>query len=76
MIVSVDDAPFTAEQKRKIKRMGFVGVYWREGLADDPVAYFREVHRLRGSFKAASRADFKHGRGPLGFNTVRKQPSR
>jgi hypothetical protein len=47
VFMSIDDAPFTDEEKKAIKQLGIAGADWGhpEVVLADPVAYFQEQRK-------------------------------
>ncbi len=71
-MIRIDDAPFTEEEKRKIKALGFYEVDWGhpDVQLEDPVAHFEEVARVNVAFGKPDKSDFETDRGPVVFSKL------
>jgi len=74
VMTKIDDAPFTDEQKRQIKAMGFEQGDWGHPdiVLDDPVAFFKDLAKTRDHFKQFrdTAQDFENDRGPVAWERV------
>lgn len=64
VMMKIDDAPFTEEEKREIKNMGFDEADWGhpEIVLSDPIGHFERIQRL---MNVEAEEDFETDKGPV-----------
>ena len=65
VMTKIDDAPFTEEEKREIKRMGFERADWGhpDVVLSNPIEHFQRIHKVLTG--PAPDGDFEQDKGPV-----------